>query len=198
LVDINDTFTLISTTVAIGAGLWGLYKGLDEYKESRKLREQELKEKQRELALKRQEIIFPLIKEFEENQNLFYAKELIDGVSIEAEPKKGATKKTYTGFDLDLLSKSPPFNDDELFMRIIIDNFLNFFGKIGYLLDNNIITKKEISYFLYYIERVVKRQPVMTYAKNLEYELFGVFLDKIGMLPHDFKPLVEKYYSRQK
>ena len=38
----------------------------------------------------------------------------------------------------------------------------------------------------------------MTYAKDLDYELFAVFLDKIGMFPDDFKPLVEKYYARKK
>lgn len=140
-----------------------------------------------------------MIKEFGEKENLYYAKQLIDGVSVEAEPQKGAPKKTYTYQDLDLLHRAwSPFNDDELFMRIIIDDFFNFFGKIGYLLDNEVITKKEISYFLWYIEKVVQIEAIMTYAKMCGYELFGVFLDKIRMLPDDFKPLVEKYYSRQK
>jgi hypothetical protein len=198
LIDINDTFTLISTTVAIGGGLWGLYSGLKEYKNSQGLRSQELKEQQRELALKRQEIIFPLIKEFDEKETLYYAKQIIDGVPVEAEPKKGAAKKTFTYADLDHLYANPPFSDDELFIRIIIDHFLNFFGKIGYLLDNEIITKKEISYFLYYIERAIRNEAIKVYARMHDYELFGVFLDKIGMLPDDFQPLVQNYYRRQK
>lgn len=36
--DINATVTFISTTVAIGGGLWGLYSGLKEYKNSQELR----------------------------------------------------------------------------------------------------------------------------------------------------------------
>ena len=178
MIDINATITLISTTVAIG-GLWGLYRGLKDYRNSQELRKEELHQQQRALALKRQEILFPLIKEFDEKENLYYAKEMIDGIPFEAIPKKDATKKTYTHSYLDLLYAKNQFNDDELFVRIIIDNFLNFFGKLGYLLDNEIITKKEVSYFLYYVDKVIVSKPVMTYAKDLDYELFAVLLDKL-------------------
>lgn len=112
-----------------------------EYK-NKELRKEELHEQQSALALKRQEILFPLIKEFEEKKNLYYAKEIIDGISIEAEFKEG-NKKIYTPDYLESLLKPVPETDDELFIRIIIDNFLNFFGKLGYLLDNKIILKKK-------------------------------------------------------
>ena len=150
MIDINATITLISTAVAIGGGLWGLYRGLKEYKNSQELRKEELHQQQRALALKRQEIIFPLIKEFDEKENLYYSKEIIYGIPFEAEPKKDGPKQTYRHSDLDLLYTKTPFSDDELFLRIIIDNFLNFFGKIGYLLHNEIITKKKKLYFILY------------------------------------------------
>jgi hypothetical protein len=43
--------------------------------------------------LKRQEILFPLIKEFDEKENLYYAKEMIDGIPFEAVPKKRRHQK---------------------------------------------------------------------------------------------------------
>ena len=56
MIDINATITLISTTVAIG-GLWGLYRGLKDYRNSQELRKEELHQQQRALALETGNII---------------------------------------------------------------------------------------------------------------------------------------------
>lgn len=129
-----------------------------------------------------------MIKEFDEKKNLYYAKQIIDGIPFKVE---GNEDKTYTQNYLDSLKIPTPITDDDLFIRIIIDNFLNFFGKLGYLLDNEINTKKDLSYFLYYIDKAIWIKPVMTYAMAADYELFDVFLDKIGMLPDHFQLLVK-------
>jgi hypothetical protein len=193
----------MSTTVGIGGGLWGLFNGLKEYRNSQEIRKQELEEQQRGLTLKRQEILFPLIKEFDERENIFYAKELIDSVHIKLEDNNGKLK-TYTKKDLsNLLTRTEidytnPLDEDEIRIRTIIDSLLNFFGKLGYLMDNELITKKEINYFLYYIEKVIYDESIVTFAKNLDYELFAILLEKIGMIPNDLKPLVQKYNNRLK
>ena len=112
--------------------------------------------------------------------------------------------KTYTKKDFpNLLIRKDnnytlPLDEDEIRIRLIIDSLLNFFGKLGYLMDNDLITKKEINYFLYYIERAIYDESIITFAKNLDYELFAILLEKIGMIPSDLEPLVQKYNNRLK
>ena len=203
MIEITAIVTIISTTVGIGGGLWGLFNGLKEYRNSQEIRKKELEERQRGLTLKRQEILFPLIKEFDEGEKIFYAKELIDGVHIKLEDNNRKFK-TYSKKDFPnlLIRKdndyTKPLDEDEIRIRLLIDSLLNFFGKLGYLMDNELITKKEINYFLYYIERTIDDESIIAFAKNLDYELFAILLEKIGIIPNDLKPLVQKYNNRLK
>ena len=50
------------------------------------------------MTLKRQEILFFLIKEFDEGEKIVYAKELIDGVHLKLKDNNGKLK-TYTKKD---------------------------------------------------------------------------------------------------
>ena len=65
-------------------------------------------------------------------------------------------------------------------------------------MDNDLITKKEINYFLYYIKRAIYDESIITFTKNLDYELFALLLEKIGIIPSDLEPLVQKYNNRLK
>lgn len=202
LIDVTSIVAIISTIVGIGGGLWGLFHGLKEYGNSQEIRKKELEERQRGLTLKRQEILFPLIKEFDENKNIFYAKELVDGIHINVKDNNGKLK-TYTKKDLNLLYRkdndyTKPLDEDEIRIRTFMDSLLAFFGKLGYLMDNELITKKEINYFVYYIEEVLREESILKFAKDLDYELFAILLEKIGMIPNDLKPLVQKYNNRLK
>ena len=85
--DTTSIIALISAIVAIGGGLFGLFQGLNEYKNSQILRKIELEEQQRELTLKRQEILFPLVKEFEESKSMNIAKGILDDY-INENPKE--------------------------------------------------------------------------------------------------------------
>lgn len=202
MIDLTSIVTIISTTVGIGCGLWGLFNGLKEYRNSQEIRKKELEERQRGLTLKRQEILFPLIKEFDENEKIFYAKELVDGIHINVKDNNGKLK-TYTKKDLNLLYRkdndyTKPLDEDEIRIRTFMDSPLAFFGKLGYLMDNELITKKEINYFVYYIEEVLREESILKFAKDLDYELFAILLEKIGMIPNDLRPLVRKYNNRIK
>jgi hypothetical protein len=89
-------------------------------------------------------------------------------------------------------------NQDEIVIRTIFDALLNFFGKLGYLIDTGIITKKELGYFLYYIEKAKDNWALIHYAKNLDYELFAILLYRMGGIPCDLQPLVKQYNERLK
>jgi len=45
-------------------------------------------------------------------------------------------------------------------------------------MDNELITKKEINCFLWFIEATKNNKSIITFAKNLDYELFSVLLEK--------------------
>ena len=202
MVDVTSIVTIISTIVAIGGGLWALFKGLKEYRNSQQIRKDELDEYKRGLTLKRQEILFPLIKEFDESENILYAKDLVAGIDIRLKDNNGELQ-TYTKKDLsNYLTRmdydTKQLDEHENRIRTIMDSLLNFFGKLGYLMDNELITKKEINYFFWYIEKAKNDKSIITFAKNLDYELFAVLLEKIGMIPNDLKPLVQEYNNRLK
>ena len=196
LSSVGTLVTIVSTMVAISTGLYG-------YITNRKNQ-----------TLKRQEIIFPLIEEFEKKKGIFYAKELIDNVPIRIDPSekefidnpfkltdsKGV--KVYHTSDLSKLTESI-LDEDVLLIKFIMDSLLNFFGKLGYLIDNKLITKNDISYFLYYIEEAKDNKDVRLFATDFGYELFAVLLYKIGMITksekdQDFIALVDKHYNRSR
>jgi hypothetical protein len=128
----SDLITIITTIITTSIGIIGGLFGIITYRKNQ--------------TLKRQEIILPLMKEFDDNKNLHYAKELIDGVPIELEFDKGKSIK-YKKDDLPSLLRQDAINReltrDEITIRNIFDALLNFFGRLGYLIDIGVITKKE-------------------------------------------------------
>jgi hypothetical protein len=182
----------------------------------------------RNQILKRQEIIIPLMEEFDENKKIYYAKELIDRVSIQLKCDNDVIESipfvlkhvdkdtilTYEHFHLNLFlvgyhyvaegkeeaeQEGPRYSklsQDEIIIRTMFDSLLNFFGKLGYLVDIGVITNKELGYFLYYIEKARDDPAVRCFAKNLNYELFAVLLDRIRINHPDLESLAEGYTKR--
>jgi hypothetical protein len=73
--DVNTVLlTIVPTALAIGTAIVGLWKVFNEYKRSNEIKEKELRQQ-------RQQVLFPLIKEFED-QKLDYAKRILDDYSI--------------------------------------------------------------------------------------------------------------------
>lgn len=141
--NLGTLVTIVSTMIGISGGLFGYVT----FRKNEKL--------------KRQEIIFPLIEEFEKKRAILYARELIDGVPITLNPSDiqfdipikldSKNLKKYYSTDLSKLTGSVYDDDDVILMKIIMDSLLNFFGKLGYLIDNKLITKKrrQVFFILY-------------------------------------------------
>ena len=79
----------------------------------------------RNQTLKRQEILLPLMKEFDTDKNIYYAKELIDIVPVQITDDKGNIIGKYTSKELQPLLneiKGSELNKDEITVRIVIDS----------------------------------------------------------------------------
>jgi hypothetical protein len=163
------------------------------------------------------------MEEFDENKKIYYAKELIDKVPIQLKYDNDViasiptglkyhdkdTILTYKHAHLPLLlvgrhyvSESHPrrseLSQDEIIVRTIFDALLNFFGKLGYLSDIGVITNKELGYFVYYIESAKHDWAVSRFARDLNYELYAILLERMGIISSDLLPLVESYRKRTK
>ncbi|MGA9154019.1 MAG: hypothetical protein WBZ36_25850 [Candidatus Nitrosopolaris sp.] len=157
------------------------------------------------------------MREFDENKKIYYAKELIDNVPIQLKHDDEVIANIpiklrycdedkilkYKRDDLEFFLVGNPhtaaeLNQDEIVIRTIFNALLNFFGKLGYLVDTGIVTKRELGYFLYYIEKAKDNWAVIHFAKDLDYELFAVLLNRIGIIPNDLQSLVKEYNKRAK
>jgi hypothetical protein len=146
-------------------------------------------------TLKRQEIILPQMKEFDECKDLTIAKLLLDDFVFPAEDGKEYSKDNLAEVLRD--HKIREVEGSEIDVRGSFDALLNFFGKLGYLIDIGVITRIELGYFRYYIDKAFDQSSVKNYAVTYEFELFAVLLDKMGMtLTLELRDLVNKYYER--
>lgn len=168
--------------------------------------------------LKHQEILFPLMTEFDMNKKIRYANTLIENIPIQLkhdneiisgmpitlrysdnENKVLKYRSDYLPFLLvGHRSNTQDLNQDEFIVREIFDELLNFFGKLGYLIDKGLITKKDLNYFLYYIELAKDNWAVIHFARDYNYELFAILLDRMEIIPADLLELATKYKVRAK
>src|SRR5215831_7017063 len=127
-----DTTAIITTLIPTAAGIGGLIRGVYTYKESQ--------------ILKRQEILIPLLKEFE-SDSMYYAKAILDDVSISPDKMLEKHSKEKWENESDYYSKShletilrnhksAKITDyGEADVRESFDALLLFFAKLEYLLD---------------------------------------------------------------
>ena len=208
-IPVNSIITWFLGGSGIATFLWGVY----EYRKNR--------------ILKRQEILFDLIEEFDrrsetEPTKIKIAKDLLDDLTIDENLyNQWKSMKPEHSKDLEprgyyhisnmgrILKYHGKRNDDdynaidgiiidygERIIRECFDELLNYFGKLGYLLDRELIKKNEIKYFDYYIKKAVQNEAVMRYARLYEFENFGLLL--FGMEPFSSNLLDTKLISNGK
>ena len=172
---INSLITWFVGGSGIVTFIWGVY----EYRKNR--------------ILKRQEILFDLIKEFDKDldtqpNKMKYAKDLLDDFTILVDDKPYHSSELkeilrYHGYragdDYEPIDSKKIDDHGEIEIRASFDELLNYFGKLGYLLDRGLIKKGEIRYFEYYIKRAVKNEAVMRYSRLYEFENFALLLSKM-------------------
>lgn len=90
----------------------------------------------------------------------------------------------------------------ELKIRDSFDSFLEFYGKLGYLLHVGLIQQKELSFFDYF-ERIFRNDiptiqnesndnAVIHYVKVYEFRLFTLLLYELNRLPESLKSILPK------
>ena len=166
-VSVDSVYQMISVATSIVGAVGGLSAFIT-YKKNQ--------------ALKRQEILFPLINEFESKMNIIYAKKPVDQIPIQLENQNGEILGNYEKKHMEFLTSSNQSDKNVIAIKLIFDTYLNFFGKLGYLIDTHILTKHDVRYFDYYIMNARNDFNIMYYAVWARYDLFLVLLDKAGYI----------------
>jgi hypothetical protein len=165
-----DYIAAVTAAAGIGGILWGVYQ----YRQGQ--------------AAKRQEVLFLLVKEFNESENLHYAKQILGYNSVKVKDKNNQDK--YHRYSIEQLGqilkndKEKSFNDPgELDIRDSFDNFIVFLGKIGYSLKVGAIKRHEILFFKYYIDKAKNNDAVERYSKTNEFPLYRILLNEYNKYP---------------
>lgn len=66
----------------------------------------------------------------------------------------------------------PSTNISKQRVRASFDHLLDFFGKLEYYLNLDLLTEEEIRYFDYYIRKCVGSEPIKQYAHDFNFDLF--------------------------
>lgn len=121
------------------------------------------------------DIIFPLIKEFDESKDMQYAKDILDEGDLKPKEDWKGKFGDYNKYNLSTILRDhePDAITDpgEADIRHSFDVLLDFLWKLEFLRDIELINDKEIAYFKYYIKRVYKEEAIMRYIKIYEFPL---------------------------
>lgn len=122
----TDLSTIIVTVIPTLAGLFGLFCGTHTYRDGQ--------------ILKRKEIIFSLIAEYDESEKMHVAKRILDDYNlnlnevlgkVNSSPPQKSIDRYYNKSKLkDILRGGVEFDDGEEAIRDSFDSLLAFFGKL--------------------------------------------------------------------
>jgi hypothetical protein len=174
----TDLATIVGTVIPTLAGLFGLFWGTHTYRDGQ--------------ILKRKEIIFPLIEEYDDEPNkMLVAKKILDDFNLNLNqvlggeenslPAQKSNDRYYNKSKLENILRadnpnieySSEFDDGEEAIRDSFDSLLAFFAKLEYLLKIHLIKKQEIFYFRYYINKAAENPAIRGYVDRYQFQLDG-------------------------
>jgi|SRR5215216_276525 len=163
-----DYVATATAAAAVGGVLWGVYQ----YAKRR--------------ITARQQVLFEVIKEFNESDQIKIAKDILGYGNVRKENKKPNWKqpdsyynKTHLDQILRIIPAATEVEQGEKDIRDSFDSLIVFLGKIGYLLMVGAITRDETLYFRYYIQKIQADPNVRKYAKDYEFPLYRILLDEL-------------------
>lgn len=158
------------------AGIITVIIGLFTYGQSQTIKKKDIQK----------EIVFPLIDEFDnKSPNTTLAKLILDDVKI----KSNDDNYAYGQYNVDRLKKvlayhekkgNEPWDKGDGYVRSF-DALLDFFVRLEYLQSIGLLTKKEINYFRYYIDRAAENPAVVNYIKEYKFPLNGKLNTKLKL-----------------
>ena len=170
-----DYVALLGAFGGLGGILWGVYT----YSKGQKL--------------KKHEILFPLIKEFDENKCMQHAKDLLDDYILK-DLRWEHMHGYYSLKNLHRILKNHKREDGikdlgERDIRKSFDALLDFFCKLEYLKDLKLIEDKEITYFDYYINIVAENDAIKNYINYYKFPLYGKLHPSLSKTDIDSKDI---------
>ncbi len=147
---------IVTSTGGLIAFLWGIYIY------------------QADTRIKRAEFLDKLIKEFL-NPDIDIARNMLDDyVYVEKENRnrtpaeQKAVAKPLALFLRDHTTE-PIGLRDEIAVRKSFDKLLDFFTRLSYYAKQKLITREELSYFRYYVDKIENKPEVIAYLKRYYY-----------------------------
>jgi hypothetical protein len=151
----------IVSSIGIGSLIWGIYT----YKKSQ--------------VAKRADILFPLIKEFDESKMMKYAKAILDNKPVRSKDidPYSDDPSSFSNNNLEEVLKYHDYDfiqtKDIEKIRESFDWLLDFFCKLDYLREVGIIEEREIIYFQYYIDRMIENDTILKYVAFYDFPFHG-------------------------
>jgi len=117
------------------------------------------------------DVVFPLIKEFDESTEMYYAKMILEDVPIKSTGSTGGPYGFYTKERLliTLQDHDKPrgqFDIGDGVVRNSFDRLFDFFTKLDYLKSIKLLEDAEINYFRYYIDKAADIPAAVNYART--------------------------------
>jgi hypothetical protein len=104
-----------------------------------------------------------------------YAKRILDSRNLIPEQGWKYPLGYYNKYNLAIILRPNPQNGindlGEVAIRHSVDAFLDFFCKLEYLLNINLVKAEEIEYFTYYVDIAAWDAPIVKYATRYKFPL---------------------------
>jgi hypothetical protein len=151
--------------IAIVVAIAGFASGLFTYK--------------KEQMLRRKESLFSELEKFDINEDLTYAKAILDDFAITID-NKTFHKLTLEETLRDHRKIGVSHNGEQL-IRESFDSLLDFFGRLEYLIETKLLDKeKDLYHFDYYIKRAAELKPIQDYVRIYQFPLRGILHEELN------------------
>lgn len=156
----SETIDLLIKGVTAFVGILLFFKGLKEFRRTNKI--------------KRADFLDKLISEFLQSESEIARHLLDDFVYVKTQDRNKTPEEQYQLATplrsyLRHHNEAPIKTEDEMIVRKSFDNLLDFFTKLSYYLSNNLITRKELIYFRYYILKIQEKEEVLKFIEKYFY-----------------------------
>jgi hypothetical protein len=189
----SDIVFLIGTLVPTIVGAIGLFNAIKTYRDGQ--------------LLKRKDLLIPLIDEFDNSEDLFLAKAILDDFTCNVPPSGTKNKILESLFDMSIddlefynrsnLKKFLRYHEDpgvepvtnikERAIRRSFDSIVYFFFKLQYLHKIGLLKEKELYYFKYYMRLPFQEGDIgiWNYIDKYKLQLDREFVNEVTSIKDD-------------
>jgi hypothetical protein len=164
-----DTPTIIGAATA-AAGIATILLGLRTYQQSQAIKKKDLIK----------DIIYPLMAENDKSKEIRLVEQILDDYNIPSQDPD--SDRPYGRYDeqrlrsclVDHRTYTGSVEKGAGAIRSACDVYLDFLGKLEYLVSIGLISQKELGYFQYFIQKAANSVAVVNYVKIYNFPLHGL------------------------